>query len=90
MSWNFMLFLIIATIIVSAVASGTIASKKGYSYNLFAVLGLFLPIIGPIVAALVKDKNADNSAALLNYKKLLDEGAITQAEFDAKKKELLG
>lgn len=57
MSWNFMIVLIAATVIVSAIVSGTIASKKGFS---------------------------------LNCKKLLVEGAITQAEFDAKKKELMG
>ena len=35
----------------------------------------------------VKSSNADE---LKKYKELLDDGVITQAEFDAKKKQLLG
>lgn len=31
----------------------------------------------------------NNADKLLNYKKLLDDGVITQEEFDIKKKELL-
>ncbi|MDE7453963.1 MAG: SHOCT domain-containing protein [Clostridia bacterium] len=31
----------------------------------------------------------DNADLILKYKKLLDEGIITQEEFDKKKKELL-
>ena len=41
---------------------------------------------------LLPDKNSEKKSAaddLLSYKQLLDSGAITQEEFDAKKKELL-
>ena len=39
-----------------------------------------------------EEKNSYNSntKAIKEYKELLDMGAITQEEFDAKKKELLG
>lgn len=36
-----------------------------------------------------KEEEKDNIEQLLNYKKLLDAGVITQEEFDKKKKELL-
>ncbi len=43
--------------------------------------------------AVVPDKSGQNTIAsadaLVKYKQLLDDGAITQEEFDAKKKELL-
>lgn len=41
---------------------------------------------------LLPDKDSGNKRAaddLMTYKKLLDSGAITQEEFDTKKKELL-
>ena len=77
-------------IVVSAVSTGSIADKKGYSYNQFALIGLFFPVIGLIVAAVLPDKKGDNAQTLVNYKKLLDEGVISQEEFDEKKRELLG
>ena len=36
-----------------------------------------------------KEKAVTSADALLKYKELLDAGAISQEEFDAKKKELL-
>ena len=79
-----------------AVASGHIASKKGYSYNVYALLGLLLGVIGLIIAAVIPDKSmsagsneALGAEALAKYKELLDKGAITQEEFDKKKSELL-
>lgn len=73
--------------------SGRLASQKGYSYVAFALLGFVLPIVGLIISAVLPDKNAEASQSkaqqIAEYKKLLDEGAITQAEYDAKKKELL-
>ena len=39
--------------------------------------------------AIAKKEEKDNIEQLLNYKKLLDAGVITQEEFDKKKKELL-
>lgn len=63
-------------------------ARKGYGDAACFAAGFFLGIIGLIVILLLPDKK---SAAddLLSYKQLLDSGAITQEEFDAKKKELL-
>lgn len=74
-------------------ASMTIAKKKGYSAAGFFCLGLFLGVIGLIIALCIPSRLAaesqDNADTLLKYKKLLDEGVITQDEFDAKKAELM-
>ena len=77
--------------------SGAIARGKGYDFAPFCILGFFLGIIGIIIAAVLPNKSeeqgsvgASNAEALASYKKLLDEGAITQEEFDKKKSELLG
>ncbi|HAM15888.1 MAG TPA: hypothetical protein DCP91_08540 [Eggerthellaceae bacterium] len=86
---------VIATLIISAllaVIPARIAKNKGYSFGAFYAFGFFLFIIALIVSLVMQDKNAPSSAApdaLLSYKKLLDEGVITQEEFDAKKAELL-
>lgn len=66
--------------------------KKGYGQGICFAAGLFLGFVGLIVVLLLPDKNEakeSNVDALLGYKQLLDSGAITQEEFDAKKKELL-
>lgn len=80
-----------------AFASGSIAGKKGYSSTLFGVLGFCFGIIVLIVAAVLPDKNVEAASknasaaeALAGYKRLLDDGVITQEEFDRKKSELLG
>ena len=39
--------------------------------------------------AVVQPENKDRTGMLLEYKNLLDMGAITQEEFEGKKKELL-
>lgn len=93
----FLLIIVLAIYAGCAVASGKIASQKGYSYNVFALIGFLTGIIGLIIAAVIPDKSTDTSRnteaatadALLSYKELLDNGTITQAEFDAKKRELL-
>lgn len=79
--------------IVFGIASGKVAQKKGYSYSAFCALGFFLGVIGLIVALVMPDKavkSVDIADGLLKYKRLLDEGVISQGEFDAKKKELMG
>lgn len=85
--------LILALCAAFGYASGRIASKKGYSYAAFALVGFVIPLIGLIIAAVLPDKGADagrsNAQLIAEYKSLLDDGAITQAEYDAKKKELL-
>ena len=75
--------------VVCAFVSGNMASKKGYNYNVFALLGLITGFIGVIVAAVLPDKRAGNADALLKYKELLDKGVITQEEFHKKKNELM-
>ena len=89
----YILFIIIIYV-VCAVASGRIAMNKGYSYYAFALLGLVTGVIGVIVALFVPDKNEKNAQgeaeALLAYKRLLDSGAITQEEFNEKKRSIMG
>ena len=71
--------------------------------TLCLILGIFIPIVACILMqdrinilcttkAVVEEKKAEDSATdeLKKFKVLLDQGIITQEEFDAKKKELLG
>lgn len=87
------LFIIIVWV-VCAVVCGQVASKKGYPYNSYALLGLLTGIIGLIIVFVMPDKiqgkETSDAEALLAYKKLLDSGAITQEEFDEKKRTLMG
>lgn len=77
---------------ILAFIAGGIASKKGYSYEGFILLDLFLPILGLVIAIVIPDKTVPTSSAadeIMKYKQLLDDGAITEEEFYIKKKELL-
>ena len=68
------------------------AANKGYSEAAFFCLGFFLGVIGLVIALLLPAKQSTsitNADSLLKYKELLDQGVITQEEFDAKKRELL-
>lgn len=85
--------------IAMAVLAGSVAQARGYSFRAYFILSLFLPFIGLIVALTrpeddggkpVKQSETDKAKALREYKTLLDDGAITQDEFDAKKRELMG
>ena len=78
-----------------------IAKKKGYSFGLWWFYGWMLFIVAIIHVNLIPDKNAQAEAvqgsaalgaadALKQFKELLDAGAITQEEYDAKKRQLLG
>ena len=74
-----------------------IAKKKGYSFVLWWLFGCFFFLIALILSIVLTDKKAEKKAmsssdadALSKYKELLDAGAITQEEFDQKKKQLLG
>lgn len=81
----------------------SIVLNRGYpkeEANKWEFVGFFLGIIGVFIAMVAKPdiRNQQNTTTqqqfneadtLLKYKELLDSGAITQEEFDAKKKELL-
>ena len=88
----FFIWLVIA--IVSAYFTLAISEKKGYDSAWFAVLGLVLPILGLVAVLVMPYKNDSNNShsgelskasAIAEYKKLLDDGAITQQEFDSAK-----
>ena len=79
--------------IVCAIVSRNQAKKKGYSTAGFTLMGFFLGVIGLIIALVLPSRTGAESTTaadiLIKYKRLLDEGAITQEEFDRKKQELL-
>lgn len=82
-----------------------IAKNKGYSFGLWWLYGWLLFIVAIIHVSFIPDKNVQQalnrapspipsfgqSAAedLKKYKELLDDGVITQEEFQEKKKKLL-
>ena len=81
----------------------SIVLNRGYpkeDANKWEFVGFFLGIIGVFIAMVAKPdiRNQQNMTTyqqfneadtLLKYKELLDSGAITQEEFDAKKRELI-
>ena len=74
-----------------------IASNKGYSFLGFLIFAICFYPVALIISLILDDKNngdyeseSERAEALLVYKKLLDEGAITKEEFEEKKRELLG
>ena len=99
-------YILLYSLVVLAIAAGlafipaSIARNKGYSFGLWWFYGWMLFIVAIIHVSLIPDKNApaagpaappiSSADELKGYKELLDMGAITQAEFDAKKKQLLG
>lgn len=96
-------FIIIADGVIWGFVTRAIVKGKGYEkYNSWFWCGFFLALIGVIVAACKPAVNTTQSYApvpvqpqasdadeLKKYKELLDSGAITQEEYDAKKKQLL-
>ena len=80
------LFILIILLLL-AVIPARIAAKKGYSFAGFYIFGVFFWLIALIVALVLKPK--DVSQELLNFKKLLDQGVITQEEFNQKRNQLL-
>ena len=81
----------------AAVATGKVAERKGYSFAPFLVLGLFLSFIGLIIALIMPYRQdgwqasgeSSKASAIAEYKRLLDDGAITQEEYDAAKGRIL-
>ncbi|MBQ9732943.1 MAG: SHOCT domain-containing protein [Clostridia bacterium] len=92
----FFIYLVVALAVCFAFGAITsnIAKKKGHSAGAYFAIGFFLGIIGLIIALVIEDKNKSNNPvdvadSLLKYKKLLDEGVITEDEFAEKKKQLM-
>ena len=93
------IYLIITVLITCLLAfiPASIAEKKGYSFGLWWLYGWLLFVFALIHILLIPDKNAPATAPvqvsaadeIKTYKELLDAGALTQEEFDAKKKQLL-
>lgn len=95
------LFLTLAIAAVLGLIPANIAKSKGYSFGLWWFYGWMLFIVAIIHVCVLPDKNATQNTngfvaprseadELMKYKELLDSGVITQEEFDAKKKQLLG
>ena len=99
MNYTTMIVAIIVGAICGMVTQG-IMTPKGYSERASFAVGLFLSVVGIIIACVLPPKDgyastttsteSDKAKALREYKALLDEGAISKSEFDAKKRELLG
>ena len=84
---------------VCGVVTQRVMVPKGYGERSSFCVGLFLSLIGIIIACLMPPKDgyapsteseSDKAKALGEYKRLLDDGTITRDEFEAKKRELLG
>lgn len=78
--------------VLFGVLSRNFGVKKGYGAVVCFIAGFFLGVIGLVVILVLPDKNASKQNAasdLINYKQLLDQGVITQDEFDRKKDELM-
>lgn len=99
------LVLLLIKLVLSCIPAN-IAQKKGYGFAGFYILGLLSFFIALIVSLCLYDrqqqlfeiKNAINSLAtpastadeLEKYSKLLEQGAISQEEFDSVKKRIIG
>ncbi len=93
--------ILLADGVVWGFVTRAIVKGKGYeNYNSWFWCGFLLAIIGVIVVACKPAVNATQSYALVQpqaseadelkkYKELLDSGAITQAEYESKKKQIL-
>ena len=96
--------LVIGIILAAGLAfiPASIAKRKGYSFGLWWVYGCMLFIVAVIHVSLIPNKNTPQETVsksvppelgiaeeLKKYKDLLDSGAITEDEFQAKKQDLL-
>ena len=83
------LVIILAPLLLAAIPA-YIAHKKGRSAAAYYVFGVFLWVPALIVALVVEERPSATASELVSYKQLLDQGAITQEEFDEKKAALMG
>ena len=71
--------------------TGFIAKSKGYSFGVWWLYGFLIFIVAIIhVLVIPNKKNIEQKVIneLERYKKLFEEGIITEEEFDSKKEEL--
>jgi hypothetical protein len=101
MPGSLILLLIVVGLICGAI-NYYILKEKGYTeeIGLYCFIGFCLGLLGVLLALVkpespnkqsggINDKKNDNLDMLIQYKELLDIGAITQEEFDKKKSELM-
>jgi hypothetical protein len=79
-----------------------VATEKGYYESCYLWIPFLFSAVGYVLVAALPDrgngtktvskssKNKDSYAEIAKYKELLDSEIITQEEFDAKKKQILG
>lgn len=90
-----LVWILLALAIYIGIASipAFIASSKGYSAIGFFFFGLFFILPALIVIICLPDKEkreqSQNLDLILKYKKMMDEGIITEEEFLNKKNELM-
>ena len=87
-------FLVLLVAAGLGLVPGSIAKQKGYSFGLWWFYGFMIFIVAIIHVALIKDKNAPTQAnsngsmskadELIKYKELLDQGLLTEEEFNQK------
>src|SRR5688572_7454394 len=81
--------------IALSVIAANIAQKKGRPWHLFFLLSLLAPFIGLIIAIVLSPENKEAEVHtklenLAQLAKLKDSGAITEDEYTAEKKKILG
>ena len=95
----YLIVLLVAAVL--GLIPANIAKNKGHSFGLWWFYGWMLFIVAIIHVQFISDLNkptegqsvvpssVDTAEEIRKYKKLFDEGVITEEEFQAKKKQLL-
>lgn len=86
MDGSMMFFLVL--VLLLAVIPARIAKGKGYNFGGFYAFGIFLWPVALAVSLIMRPKHTPQD--LVAYKQLLDDGVISQEEFEAKKQDILG
>lgn len=98
----FIIYIIIGSLF--AFVSAKMASSRNRSSGLWGVLGFFFGIFAVLILAVIGKDNSERVSPphiasmpatskfdeISKLKKLLDDGVLTQSEFDAQKSRLLG